>query len=122
MAVVLAFRSSDRLKVELKDGTSVDIGFANNKPASVSQLLRMVNEADPSKLEMRIATNGDGFELIDKTTGTAEPPLQAVLQISWDLPASMLLMDRSQGGEFKGRSKVHCFPRFKVAKESELLV
>lgn len=68
----LSFGASDRLKVELKDGTSIDIGFANNKPASVSQLLRIVNEANPSKLEMRIASNGDGFELIDKTTGTAE--------------------------------------------------
>jgi flagellar hook-associated protein 2 len=67
----LSFGSSDRLKVELKDGSSIDIGFANNKPASVSQLLKMVNEADPSKLEMRIAANGDGFELIDKTTGSA---------------------------------------------------
>ncbi|MFN7291195.1 MAG: flagellar cap protein FliD N-terminal domain-containing protein, partial [Pirellula sp.] len=67
----LSFGSSDRLKVELKDGSSIDVGFANNKPASVSQLLKLVNEADPSKLEMRIAANGDGFELIDKTTGTA---------------------------------------------------
>jgi flagellar hook-associated protein 2 len=68
----LSFGTNDRLKVELKDGTSVDLGLANNKPASVSQLLRIVNEADPSKLEMRIAANGDGFELIDKTTGSAE--------------------------------------------------
>ena len=68
----LSFGSSDRLKVELKDGSSIDIGFANNKPASVSQLLKLVNETDPSKLEMRIASNGDGFELIDKTTGTAD--------------------------------------------------
>jgi flagellar hook-associated protein 2 len=68
----LSFGTNDRLKVELKDGTSVDIGLANNKPASVSQLLRIVNEADPSKLEMRIAANGDGFELIDKTTGSSE--------------------------------------------------
>lgn len=68
----LSFGSSDRLKVDLKDGSSIDLGFANNKPASVSQFLRMVNEADPSKLEMRISASGDGFEIIDKTTGTEQ--------------------------------------------------
>lgn len=68
----LSFGSSDRLKVDLKDGSSIDLGFANNRPASVSQFLKIVNEADPSKLEMRISANGDGFEIIDKTTGTEQ--------------------------------------------------
>ncbi|MCU0711078.1 MAG: flagellar filament capping protein FliD [Pirellula sp.] len=68
----LSFGSTDRLKVDLKDGSSIDIGFSNDRPASVSQFLKIVNELDPNKLEMRIAANGDGFEIIDKTTGTAQ--------------------------------------------------
>lgn len=67
----LAFYSGKDLTVTLKDGTSLDIDVnATTTPNSVGQLVTAINAANSSKLEARISANGNGFELIDKTSGS----------------------------------------------------
>ncbi len=68
----LAFTSGNELSVTLKDGTLLSIDANLTKtPTSVGQLLSTINAVDPSKLEARIKTDGTGFELVDKTTGSS---------------------------------------------------
>lgn len=67
----VAFTSGNDLSVTLRDGTLVNIDAnATKNPTSVGQLLTTINAANSSKLEARIRTDGSGFELIDKTTGS----------------------------------------------------
>ena len=67
----IAFSASSDLSVTLRDGTSLNIDTNLTKtPTSVGQLLVSINAADPTKLEARIKSDGTGFELIDKTTGS----------------------------------------------------
>lgn len=67
----LSMRFGSELTVNLKDGTSLSVDLdSSNPPRTVGQLLAKVNAANPDKLEMRIRENGDGFDLIDKTSGS----------------------------------------------------
>lgn len=67
----IAFYSGKDLTVTLKDGTSLDIDVnSTSTPNSVGQLITAINAANSSKLEARIASSGNGIELIDKTSGS----------------------------------------------------
>ena len=67
----IAFSAGSELSVTLRDGTSLNIDTNLTKtPTSVGQVLVNINAADPTKLEARIKSDGTGFELIDKTTGS----------------------------------------------------
>ena len=67
----IAFAAGSELSVTLRDGTSLNIDTNLTKtPTSVGQVLVNINAADPTKLEARIKSDGTGFELIDKTTGS----------------------------------------------------
>ena len=67
----IAFSAGSDLSLTLRDGTSLNIDTNLTKtPTSVGQLLVSINAADPTKLEARIKSDGTGFELIDKTTGS----------------------------------------------------
>lgn len=68
----IAFTTGNELSVTLRDGTLLSIDTnASKTPTSVGQLLTTINAADPLKLEARIKTDGTGFELVDKTTGSS---------------------------------------------------
>jgi len=58
--------------VSLTDSTVLSGGAAIAAPSQpkLADLLRVLNEADPQRLEARISSDGDHIELIDKTTGT----------------------------------------------------
>lgn len=67
----IAFVAGNELSVKLRDGTSIAIDTNTTKnPTSVGQLLSSINASHPSKIEARIKSDGTGFELIDKTTGS----------------------------------------------------
>lgn len=67
----LNFQTGKDLTVTLRDGTSLEIDAnATRNPTNVGQLLANINAADSNKFEIKVATNGDGFEIIDKTTGS----------------------------------------------------
>ena len=67
----LNLKSGTDLTVTLRDGTTLDIDAnASRNPTNVGQLLTNINAADSSKFEIKIAANGDGFEIVDKTTGS----------------------------------------------------
>jgi flagellar hook-associated protein 2 len=67
----IAFGAGADLNLTLRDGTSISID-ANESgvPTTVGQLLAKVNAIDPDKFELRISQNGQGFQLIDKTSGS----------------------------------------------------
>ncbi|MDZ4851366.1 MAG: flagellar filament capping protein FliD [Pirellulaceae bacterium] len=68
----IAFGSGDDLNVTLKDGTSLNIDLnATKAPATIGQMLTAINAVNSTKLEARIQSNGNGIELIDKTSGTS---------------------------------------------------
>ena len=68
----IAFTTGNELSLTLKDGTSLNIDVNLTKtPTSVGQLLSAINAADPLKLEARVKSDGTGFELVDKTTGSS---------------------------------------------------
>jgi flagellar hook-associated protein 2 len=67
----LNFQTGKDLTVTLRDGTSLEIDAnATRNPTNVGQLLANINAADSNKFEIKVATNGDGFEIIDKTAGS----------------------------------------------------
>jgi len=67
----VAFSLGTELTVTLRDGSTLNIDAnATKTPTSVGQLLASINAADPTKLEARIKTDGTGFEILDKTTGS----------------------------------------------------
>jgi flagellar hook-associated protein 2 len=69
----IAFGFGTDLSVTLKDGTTLNIDVNSDKaPSNIGQLIAKVNTANADKLEIRIRSNGDGLELIDKTTGSGE--------------------------------------------------
>ncbi len=68
----IAFQTGTDLNVSLRDGSSLAIDAdGSGQPTTIGQLLSTINAIDPSKLEARIASNGKGIELIDKTAGSA---------------------------------------------------
>ncbi len=58
--------------VSVLDTTTLSGGASIAAPPAptLGDVLRVLNEADPSRLEARIAADGDRLELIDKTSGT----------------------------------------------------
>jgi flagellar hook-associated protein 2 len=69
----IAFGFGTDLSVTLKDGTALNIDVNSDKaPSNIGQLIAKVNAANADKLEIRISSNGEGLELIDKTTGSGE--------------------------------------------------
>ncbi len=83
----LGFVSGTDLSVTLKDGTTLSIDLnptttttstatppvtttTTATPSTVGQLITAINASNSSKLEARIQSNGNGIELIDKTSGT----------------------------------------------------
>ena len=67
----LTFQTGKDLTVTLRDGTSLEIDAnATRSPTNVGQLLTSINAVDSNKFEIKVATNGDGFEIIDKTIGS----------------------------------------------------
>lgn len=67
----IAFGTGADLNLTLRDGTSISIDAnENGAPTTVGQLLARVNAVDPDKFELRISQNGQGFQLIDKTSGS----------------------------------------------------
>lgn len=67
----VAFVAGNELSLTLKDGTSLTVDANITKtPTTVGQLLASINAVSPSKLEARIKSDGTGFELIDKTSGS----------------------------------------------------
>lgn len=68
----LTMRFGNEMSVNLKDGTSLTIDLDGaNPPRTVGQLLAKVNAVNSDKLEMRIREDGDGFDLVDKTSGSS---------------------------------------------------
>ncbi|MCY3012417.1 MAG: flagellar filament capping protein FliD [Planctomycetota bacterium] len=67
----IAFGFGTDLSITLRDGTTLNIDVNSDKaPSNVGQLMAKVNAANADKLELRIRSNGDGLELVDKTTGS----------------------------------------------------
>ncbi|MEQ1826517.1 MAG: flagellar filament capping protein FliD [Pirellula sp.] len=67
----IAFQAGNDLTVTLRDGTTLEIDpNSSSAPSTVGQLVTAINAVDDDKLEARIAADGNGFELIDKTTGS----------------------------------------------------
>jgi len=67
----IAFGFGTDLSITLKDGTTLNIDVNSDKaPSNVGQLMAKVNAANADKLELRISSNGNGLELVDKTTGS----------------------------------------------------
>lgn len=67
----LSFVTGNDFSVTLRDGTTLNVDTNPVRiPTTVGQLVANINAADPSKLEARISTDGNGLELIDKTTGS----------------------------------------------------
>jgi flagellar hook-associated protein 2 len=67
----IAFGFGTDLSITLRDGTTLNIDVNSDKaPSNVGQLMAKVNAANANKLELRIRSNGDGLELVDKTTGS----------------------------------------------------
>jgi flagellar hook-associated protein 2 len=67
----IAFGFGTDLSITLKDGTTLNIDVNSDKaPSNVGQLIAKVNAANADKLELRISSNGNGLELVDKTTGS----------------------------------------------------
>jgi flagellar hook-associated protein 2 len=68
----LAFVSGKDLSVTLKDGTAIDIDLNETRnPTTIGQLLTTINAKDPTKLEAKLTTDGNGLEFVDKTTGSS---------------------------------------------------
>ncbi len=67
----ISFGFGTDLSITLKDGTTLNIDVNSDKaPSNVGQLMAKVNAAKADKLELRISSNGNGLELVDKTTGS----------------------------------------------------
>jgi flagellar hook-associated protein 2 len=67
----VSFVAGNDLTATLRDGTVLQIDAnATSNPSTVAQLVSSINAKDATKFEIRIAENGDGFEVIDKTTGS----------------------------------------------------
>jgi flagellar hook-associated protein 2 len=67
----VALKSGKDMTVTLRDGSTLDLDVNTTKnPGTVGQLVAAINAVDSNKLEARIASNGNGLELIDKTTGS----------------------------------------------------
>ena len=67
----IAFGFGTDLSITLRDGTTLNIDVNSDKaPSNVGQLMAKVNAANADKLELRIRSNGDGLELVDKTSGS----------------------------------------------------
>ena len=67
----IAFGFGTDLSITLRDGTTLNIDVNSDKaPSNVGQLMAKVNAANADKLELRISSNGNGLELVDKTTGS----------------------------------------------------
>ena len=67
----IAFGFGTDLSITLRDGTTLNIDVNSDKaPSNVGQLMAKVNAANADKLEVRIRSNGDGLELVDKTSGS----------------------------------------------------
>ncbi len=82
----IAFNQGNDLSVGLKDGSILTIDAnSSSSPSTVGQLIAKINEANPSKLEARLSTDGNGIELVDKTSGTGTFAATGILaeQLGW---------------------------------------
>ena len=67
----IAFGAGNDLTLTLKNGSTISVDFdATREPSTLGQLVSSVNSVDSSRLEARIASDGNGIEFIDKTTGS----------------------------------------------------
>ena len=67
----IAFAAGNELSLTLRDGSTLTIDANLTKtPTSVGQLLSSINTGNSAKIEARIKSDGTGFELLDKTTGS----------------------------------------------------
>ncbi len=67
----IAFAAGDELTITLKDGSTLKIDANLTKiPTTAGQLIANINAIGGSRLEAKLNSDGSGFELVDKTTGT----------------------------------------------------
>jgi flagellar hook-associated protein 2 len=67
----LSFITGNDFSVTLRDGSTLNVDSNPVRiPTTVGQLVANINAANSSKLEARISADGNGLELIDKTTGS----------------------------------------------------
>jgi len=67
----LSFNTGNDFSVTLRDGTTLNVDANPVRiPTTIGQLVTNLNAADSTKLEARISADGNGLELIDKTTGS----------------------------------------------------
>lgn len=82
----IAFRTGTDMTVTLRDGSTLEVDVSATKnPATVGQLVSAINQIDDDKLEARISSDGNGIELLDKTTGSGEFATTGLLsdQLGW---------------------------------------
>jgi flagellar hook-associated protein 2 len=67
----LSFITGNDFSVTLRDGSTLNVESNPVRiPTTVGQLVANINAANPAKLEARISADGNGLELIDKTSGS----------------------------------------------------
>jgi flagellar hook-associated protein 2 len=67
----LSFITGNDFSVTLRDGSTLNVDSNPARiPTTFGQLVANVNAANPAKLEARISADGNGLELIDKTSGS----------------------------------------------------
>lgn len=67
----LSFIPGNDFSVTLRDGSTLNVDSNPVRiPTTVGQLVANMNAANPAKLEARISADGNGLELIDKTSGS----------------------------------------------------
>ncbi len=67
----LSFITGNDFSVTLRDGSTLNVDSNPVRiPTTVGQLVANINAANSSKLEARISADGNGLELIDKTSGS----------------------------------------------------
>jgi len=67
----IEFTSGTDLSLTLKDGSTINVDFDSTRdPSTLGQFVTSINAVDSNRLEARIASDGNGIEFIDKTTGS----------------------------------------------------
>jgi len=67
----IEFVSGNDLSLTLKDGSTINVDIdSTREPSTLGQLVASINAVDSNRLEARIASDGNGVEFIDKTTGS----------------------------------------------------
>jgi flagellar hook-associated protein 2 len=67
----IAFGAGNDLTLTLRNGSTINVDFdATREPSTLGQLVNSINAVDSTRLEARIATDGNGIEFVDKTSGS----------------------------------------------------